>query len=65
MYGDALKFRLAAPPVDGKANAELLRYLAKSFGVPQRNVTLVRGDSSRHKVVRVSRPTLRPDVDWE
>jgi uncharacterized protein (TIGR00251 family) len=64
-YGDALKFRLAAPPVDGKANAELLRYLANAFGVPQRNVTLVRGDSSRHKVVRVSHPTLRPDADWE
>ena len=63
-YGDALKFRLAAPPVDGKANAELLRYIANAFGVPQRNVILVRGDSSRHKVVRVSCPTLRPDAEW-
>jgi uncharacterized protein len=64
-HGDALKIRLAAPPVDGKANAELLCYLANAFGVPQRNVTLVRGESSRQKIVRVSRPTLRPDVDWE
>ena|SRR5450432_3343526 len=64
-HGDALKIRLAAPPVDGKANAELLCYLANVFGVPQRNVTLMRGESSRHKVVRVSRPTLRPDADWE
>ena len=63
-YGDALKFRLAAPPVDGRANAELLRYIANAFGVPQRNVMLVRGDSSRHKIVRVTCPTLRPDADW-
>jgi len=63
-YGDALKFRLAAPPVDGKANAELLRYLAGAFGVPQRNVTLVHGDFSRKKIVRINCPTLRPDADW-
>jgi uncharacterized protein len=64
-HGDALKIRLAAPPVDGKANAELLRYLAHAFGVPQRNVTLVRGDSSRQKIVRIGRPSVRPDADWE
>ena len=64
-HGAALKIRLAAPPVDGKANAELLRYLAFAFGVPLRNVTLVRGDASRQKVVRVERPAARPDVDWE
>ena len=46
-HGDALKVRLAAPPVDGKANAELLRFLAEAFGVPRRNVTLVRGERSR------------------
>ena len=64
-HGDALKVRLAAPPVDGKANAELLRYLAFAFGVPLRNVTLVRGDASRQKVVRIERPAKRPDADWE
>jgi uncharacterized protein (TIGR00251 family) len=64
-HGDALKIRLAAPPVDGKANTELLRYLAFAFGVPLRNVTLVRGDASRQKVVRIVRPRMRPDVEWE
>jgi uncharacterized protein len=63
-HGDALKVRLAAPPVDGKANGELLRYLADAFGVPLRNVKLVRGESSRQKVVRIARPTLRPDAEW-
>ena len=64
-HGDALKVRLAAPPVDGKANAELLRFLAEAFGVPRRNVTLLRGELSRAKVVRVARPASRPDVNWE
>ena len=64
-HGDALRIRLAAPPVEGKANAELLRYLARAFGVPQRDVTLVRGDSSRQKVVRIGSPSVRPDAGWE
>ena len=63
-HGAALKVRLAAPPVDGKANAELLRFLAGVFGVPRRNVTLLRGELSRAKVVRIARPAVRPDVDW-
>jgi uncharacterized protein (TIGR00251 family) len=64
-HGDALKVRLAAPPVDGKANAELLRFLAEAFGVPRRNVTLVHGETSRAKVVRIARPAARPDLSWE
>ena len=64
-HGEALKIRLAAPPADGKANAELLRFLAETFGVPRRNVTLLRGELSRAKVVRVARPASRPDVNWE
>ena len=60
-----LKVRLAAPPVDGKANAELMRFMADAFGVPLRSVGLVRGESSRQKVVRIDAPTRRPDRDWE
>jgi uncharacterized protein len=60
MHGEALKVRLAAPPVDGKANAELIRFLADAFGVPQRNVGIVRGATSRTKVVRIVAPTKRP-----
>ena len=63
-HGDALKIRLAAPPVDGKANAELVRFLAEAFGVPLRQVTIVRGETSREKTVRIDAPALRPDRDW-
>jgi uncharacterized protein (TIGR00251 family) len=61
VHGDALKIRLAAPPVDGRANAELIRFLAEVFGVPLRNVTLLRGETSRVKHVRIVGPTRRPD----
>jgi uncharacterized protein (TIGR00251 family) len=64
VHGDALKLRLAAPPVDGAANAELLRFLADAFGVPSRRVAIVRGATSRRKVVRVESPARRPDRDW-
>ena len=46
-HGDSLKIRLAAPPVDGKANAELVRFLADAFDVPQRQITILRGETSR------------------
>jgi uncharacterized protein (TIGR00251 family) len=61
IHGDAMKIRLAAPPVDGRANAELLRFLADAFGVPLRSVTLLRGEASRQKTVRVEAPARRPD----
>ena len=48
-----LKIQLAAPPVDGEANAALLEFLARRLGVPRRQVTLVSGDASRRKRVRV------------
>jgi uncharacterized protein len=59
-----LKIRLAAQPVDGQANAELLRYLADTFNVPQRNVALLRGETSRQKIVRILAPVQRPDLAW-
>ena len=52
-HGDAIKVRLAAPPVDGAANAELLAHLARVLGVPKGALTLERGLTGRRKVVRV------------
>jgi len=59
-----LAVRVAAPPVDGKANAELLRFLAGVFAVPLRTVILLRGETSRQKTVRITRPEQRPDRAW-
>ncbi|HLL04321.1 MAG TPA: DUF167 domain-containing protein [Myxococcaceae bacterium] len=48
-----LKLQLAAPPVDGEANAALVEFLAKLLGVPRRQVSLIAGDASRRKRVSV------------
>jgi uncharacterized protein (TIGR00251 family) len=53
-HGDALRIRVAGPAVDGRANAELVRFLAGHLGVPARDVEIVRGHTSRTKVVRVA-----------
>jgi uncharacterized protein (TIGR00251 family) len=52
----ALRMRLTAPPVDGAANAALIAFLADLFGLPKRDVTIVRGVQSREKVVAISAP---------
>ena len=53
-HGDALKIRLAAPPVDGKANAALQAFLAKKIGVGKTAVTLLSGQSARSKRVCIA-----------
>ena len=52
-HGDAIRIRLAAPPVDGAANAELVRFLAERLDVPRSSVAIVRGASARRKTVAV------------
>lgn len=54
LHGESLKIRLAAPPVDGKANDCLIAFLAERLGVPRVQVELVSGAASRKKRVRVS-----------
>ena len=51
--GSVLKVKVHAPALEGRANDELLGFLAAELGVPRRAVTLLRGDKSRQKVVRI------------
>jgi uncharacterized protein (TIGR00251 family) len=53
-HGDAIRIRLAAPPVDGAANAELVRFLAERLGVPRSAVSIARGMGGRRKTVAVT-----------
>ena len=53
-HGDVIKIRLAAPPVDGAANAELVRFLAERLGVPHAAVAIVRGAAARRKTVEIA-----------
>ena len=50
----ALKIRLAAPPVDGAANEELIRWLAKFFEVARSHVEILSGETSKQKIIRIS-----------
>ena len=62
LHGNALKIKLAALPFEGKANAVLLKFLAKSFDVSLRQITLKHGAKSRHKVVVIRQPVHAPNV---
>lgn len=53
-HGDAVKVRLAAPPVEGAANDELCRFIAKTVGVPASRVAVVSGAGSRQKVIEIA-----------
>jgi uncharacterized protein len=59
LHDGALRVRLAASPIDGRANAALVAWLAKSLGVPRRDVEVLRGESSRRKQVAVA---VSPEV---
>ena len=52
-HGDAIKIKLAAPPVDGAANAELIRFVAARLGVPRSAVTILNGAAARRKTLAV------------
>ncbi|MBA56678.1 MAG: YggU family protein [Pseudomonadales bacterium] len=58
--GEELKIRITAPPVDGKANAHLTRFLAKSFGVSKSRVVIEKGELGRSKRIRIQSPEKIP-----
>lgn len=51
--GDALKVKIHAPPVEGRANDALCEFLADHLDLPRRAITVLRGDTSRQKVLRI------------
>jgi uncharacterized protein len=53
IHDGRLKIRLTAPPVDGAANAELMRFLARRLGVPRSRISLLAGGTSKQKLVQV------------
>jgi hypothetical protein len=59
IHGDALKIRVAAPPVDGAANDELIRFLARQLSIPSTSVRIHSGAGGRHKRVFVKGVTAQ------
>jgi uncharacterized protein (TIGR00251 family) len=64
IHDGCLKIRLAASAIEGRANEALVAFLAETFDVPRRNVTLVRGETGRAKTLRIVGPRARPDRNW-
>lgn len=54
IHGDALKIRLNAPPVDGKANAALIAFLSEKLNIPKSNIALKSGVNQRRKIVLIA-----------
>lgn len=61
MHDGALKIRIAAPPVEGQANAKLLDLLKKAFDVPSSQVIIKQGSSGRRKVVEIHGSRRSPE----
>jgi len=59
--GDALKVKVHAPALEGRANDELCEFIADTLGLPRRAVTVVQGDKSRQKLLHIAGLTL-PEV---
>lgn len=54
IHGDAVKIRLRAPPVEGRANRELIRFLSRKLDIPARQIGLLTGKSGRRKRVSIA-----------
>ena len=57
LLGPALKVRIQAPPVEGKANAYLIKFLAKHWKIPRSSIEILSGETGRNKRLRISNPT--------
>jgi uncharacterized protein (TIGR00251 family) len=60
-YGDRLKIRIVAPPVDGKANQQLVNFFAQLCGIGKSQISLLSGPNSRNKLIRIDCPKILPD----
>ncbi len=62
LQGENVKIRITAPPIEGKANAHLVKFLAKQFGVAKSAVSILSGELGRQKRVRIENPNKIPQT---
>jgi len=60
VHGERLKIRISAPPVEGRANAAIVAFIAEQLGVPRAQVSVARGERSRDKLIAVAAPECDP-----
>jgi len=61
LYGDRIKIRLKAAPIDGKANKQLTTFIAAEFGVTRSAVRICSGENSRQKTLSIDQPATFPE----
>jgi len=64
-YRDGIKIKVTAPPVEGKANDALIRFLAKELSIPPSCIEMMKGHHSREKTVKISGAALRKPLDFK
>jgi uncharacterized protein (TIGR00251 family) len=62
VHGNRLKIRISAPPIEGRANAAVVAFVAEQLGVPRALVTVARGERSRDKLIAVAAPECKPET---
>lgn len=62
VHDGELKISITAPPVDGQANAHLIKFLSKTFKVPKSAIVLEKGELSRHKQILIPAPKVIPPL---
>lgn len=62
LHDNELKITITAPPIDGQANAHLLKFLSKTFKVPKSSIVLEKGELNRHKQIFIPEPKMIPEI---
>lgn len=60
-HDDEIKIAITAPPVDGQANTHLIKFLSKQFKVAKSQISIEKGETGRHKQVRIHQPQVIPE----
>ena len=64
-YRDGIKVKVTSPPIEGKANEALIRFLAKEFGIPPSCIEILKGHHSREKTLKISGLSLQERLDFK
>ena len=59
---EEIKLKITAPPVDGKANEAVIKFLSKLFGVSKSSITILSGETGRHKRIKIASPQKIPET---
>ncbi|WP_027858080.1 DUF167 domain-containing protein [Marinobacterium jannaschii] len=62
LHGDSIKIRITAPPIEGRANAHLKKFLGKQFGVAKSHISIISGELGRQKRVKIDKPAKIPPI---